>query len=156
MKVLTVYFTRSGNTEKVVKKVHESLGGDVELIKEPVSRKGIMGWIRSGRGNSQQEVAEINETRYDPSNYDLVVLASPIWAGSVSSPMRGYMVKHKEKLLKTAMFLTNDSGQLEKAWAEIDALLDNPPLVKGGLQRSVSKTEFEPTVKKFLEDISIL
>ena len=43
LKVLTVYFTRSGNTERVVKKIHEAIGGDVELITESVNRKGIVG-----------------------------------------------------------------------------------------------------------------
>lgn len=156
LKVLTVYLTRTGNTEKVAKKIHESLGGDVELIHEPVNRKGIIGWIRSGRGNSNFEVAKIDAPQYDPSNYDLVVLATPIWAGTVSSPMRGYITLNKEKLVKTAVFLTNDSGRLEKAWTELDELLVNPPVVKGGLQRSQTSTEFEPSIKRFVEAISSL
>ncbi len=156
LKLLTVYFTRSGNTERVVKKINESIGGDIELIHEQVNRKGILGWIKSGRGNSNFEVAKIDAPQYDPSDYDLVVLATPIWAGSISSPMRGYVVLNKEKLEKTAIFLTNDSGRLEKAWAELDELLVNPPLVKGGLQRSQTATEFEPSVKRFIEAISNL
>jgi flavodoxin len=156
LKVLTVYFTRSGNTEKVVKKIHESIGGDVELISEPVSRKGIVGWLRSGSGNSKREVAEINETQYDPANYDLVILASPIWAGSVSSPMRGYMTENREKLGKTAVFLSNDSGSVDDAFTEIHELLVNPPLVERSLQRSKIKTEFESTVKAFIEGVSKL
>ncbi len=151
-----MYVTRTGNTEKVVKKVHESIGGDVELIKEPVNRKGIMGWIRSGRQNSAREAAEINPTQYDPENYDLVVLASPLWAGAVSSPMRGYMTTNSEKLVKTAVFLTNDSGNVDDAFAEIDGLLVNPPVVKGSLQRSKTKTEFEPTVEAFVESLTKL
>ena len=104
MKILTVYYTRSGNTERVVKRIHESLDGDFELISEPTSRKGILGWLRSGGENSRRTVAEINPPKYDPGDYDLVILASPIWAGLVSAPMRGYMVRNKDKLKKTAVF----------------------------------------------------
>ncbi len=154
LKVLTVYFTRSGNTEMVVKKIHESVGGDVELISEPVSRKGLVGWLRSGSGNSKREVAKINETQYDPANYDLVILASPIWAGAVSSPMRGYMTENREKLSRTAVFLSNDSGAVDDAFVEIHGLLVNPPLVEGSLQRSKIKTEFESTVNAFIEGVS--
>lgn len=156
MKVLTVYFTRSGNTEMVVKKIHESVGGDVELISELTNRKGIIGWLRSGRGNSKREVAKINETQYDPANYELVILASPIWAGAVSSPMRGYMTENREKLGSTAVFLSNDSGSVDAAIDEIRVLLVNPPLVEGSLQRSKIKTEFESTVKAFIENLSKL
>ena len=156
MNILTVYYTRSGNTERVVKKIHESLGGDMELISEPKNRKGILGWLRSGGQNSRREVAEINPSKYDPSEYDLVILASPIWAGAVSAPMRGYMVGNKEKLDRTAVFLSNDSGDVEKAFAEIYEILGKPPLVEGSLQRSKISTEFESTVSAFLDKIKAI
>ena len=156
LKILTVYYSRSGNTEKVAKRIHASLGGDIELISEPTSRKGILGWIRSGGQNSQRKVAEINPPKYDPGDYDLVILASPIWAGVVSAPMRGYMVSNKGKLGKTAVFLSNDSGIVENALAEIHELLGVPPLVVGSLQRSKISTEYESTVSGFIEKIYAL
>jgi flavodoxin len=156
LKILTAYYTRSGNTERVAKRIHESLGGDMELISEPKNRKGILGWLRSGGQNSRREVAEINPSKYDPSEYDLVILASPIWAGAVSAPMRGYMVGNKGKLEKTAVFLSNDSGDVENALAEIYDILDKPPLVEGSLQRSKISTEFESTVSAFLDKINAI
>ena len=156
LKVLTVYYSRSGNTEKAAKRIQESLGGDIELISEPTNRKGILGWIRSGRQNSQRKVAEINPPKYDPGDYDLVILASPIWAGVVSAPMRGYMVGNKEKLEKTAVFLSNDSGIVENALAEINEILVKPPMVEGSLQRSKISTEYESTLSAFIEKINAL
>jgi hypothetical protein len=140
----------------VVKKIHESVGGDVELITESVNRKGIVGWLKTGSGNSKREVGQIGETLYDPIDYDLVILASPIWAGTVSSPMRGYITKNREKLGKTAVFLTNLSGVVDNAFTEIRGLLVNPPLVEGSLQRSKIKSEFESTVNAFIGDVSSL
>ena len=156
MKVLIAYFTRSGNTERVVKKIHESVGGDVELLNESVDRKGIIGWLKTGSSNSKREVGQIGETQYDPLDYDFVILASPIWAGTMSSPMRGYITKNREKLSRTAVFLSNDSGGVENAFVEIRELLVNPPLVEGSLQRSKIKSEFESTVNTFIGDISNL
>ena len=156
MKVLTVYYTRSGNTESVVKRIQESLGGDIELISEPTSRKGMLGWLRSGGENSRRTVAEINPPKFNPVDYDLVILASPIWAGVVSAPMRGYMVGYKDKLERTAVFLSNDSGDVEKALAEIYELLGKAPLVEGSLQRSKISTEFESTLSVFIEKINAL
>lgn len=156
MKLLTVYFTRSGNTERVVKKIHESVGGDVELITESINRKGIIGWLKTGSSNTKREVGQIGETQYDPVDYDLVILASPIWAGSISSPMRGYITKNREKLIRTAVFLSNASGVVENAFVEIRELLKNPPLVEDSLQQSKIKSEFESTVNAFIGDISNL
>ena len=154
LKVLIVYFTRTGNTERVVKKIHEAIGGDIELITEPTSRKGIIGWIRSGGQNSKREAAKINPVKYDPSDYDLVVLASPVWAGAMSAPMRGYVINNSSKLVKTAVFLTNDSGEVEAAFNEIRGILPNKPLVEGELQRSKIKTDFEDTFQCFIDKIT--
>jgi hypothetical protein len=140
----------------VVKKILESIGGDVELITESVNRKGIIGWLKTGSSNSKREVGKIDETLYDPEDYDLVILASPIWAGTVSSPMRGYIMKNREKLGRTAVFLSNASGVVEKAFIEIRRLLVNPPLVEGSLQESKIKSEFESTVNAFIGDVSSL
>jgi flavodoxin len=156
MMLLTVYVTRTGNTEKVAKKVHEALGGDIELITEQINRKGIIGWIRTGSQNSKRAVVEINPTEHDPSEYDLVVLASPVWAGAVSAPMRGYMTLNAEKLTRTAVFLSNDSGEVEDALGEIRGILPNRPVVEGALQRSRIKDEFESTVSAFIDEISSL
>lgn len=156
MKLLTVYVTRTGNTEKVAKKVHEALGGDIELITEKMNRKGIIGWMKTGSQNSKRAVGEINPTENDPSDYDLVVLASPVWAGSMSVPMRGYMTMNSGKLTRTAVFLTNDSGQVGDAFAEIREILPNSPQVEGSLQRSKAKIEFESTVSAFIDGITSL
>jgi hypothetical protein len=121
-----------------------------------VSRKGIVGWLKTGSGNAKREVAEIGETQFDPADYDLVILASPIWAGTVSSPMRGYITENREKLDRTAVFLTNDSGAVDNAFAEVRDLLVNPPIVEGSLQRSKIKTEFESTVNTFVMGVSSL
>jgi flavodoxin len=154
--VLTVFFSRSGNTEKVVNKIQDSIKGDVELIKERGSRKGIIGWIRSGGQNSRREIGKIEPTEYDPADYDIVILASPIWAGTVSSPMRGYMTKNKNKLRRTAVFLTNDSGNLEVAYKEIYEILPAPPIIEGSLQRSRFQDELEYTVGEFVKKILAL
>ena len=154
MRYLTVYVTRTGNTERVARKVFETLGGNIELITEPVNRKGIIGWMRSGGQNSRREAAEIDPTQYNPSDYDLVILASPVWAGAVSAPMRGYMTQNAGKLVKTAVFLSNDSGDVTEAFAEIHKLLPNRPVVEEALQRSKIKVNFEQTVTAFIDEIS--
>ena len=156
MRVLTVYVTRTGNTDRVARKVYEDLGGSIELITEKTNRKGIIGWMKTGRQNSTRAVGEINPTEYDPSAYDLVVLASPVWAGSVSAPMRGYMTLNAGKLTRTAVFLSNDSGDVEDAFAEIRGILPNNPVVEGSLQRKRIKDEFDSTVRAFIDEISSL
>ena len=154
MRFLTVYVTRTGNTERIAKKVFETLGGNIELITEQMNRKGIIGWIRTGSQNSRREAAEIDPMEYNPSEYDLVILASPVWAGAMSAPMRGYMTQNAENLTRTAVFLTNDSGEVDEAFEEICEILPTRPDVMGSLQRSKIKDDFESTVSAFIDEIS--
>ena len=64
------------------------------------------------------------------------------------------MTQNAEKLVKTAVFLSNDSGDVEEAFAEIRKILPNKPLVEGALQRSKIKSKFEQSVIAFIERIS--
>ena len=66
------------------------------------------------------------------------------------------MVGYKDKLERTAVFLSNDSGDVSKALAEIYELLGKAPLVEGSLQRSKISTEFESTVSAFIDKINAL
>jgi len=47
--VLIVYYSRSGHTEKVVTKLAEILGADVEKLVDLKNRKGILGFIIGGK-----------------------------------------------------------------------------------------------------------
>ena len=72
---LVVYYSKTGNTEKVAKAVIEKLGCDFDKIEFNEKDKTIS----SGK---------------DPSGYDRVILMSPIWAFSLAEPMKLYLKEH--------------------------------------------------------------
>ena len=49
IKILTVYFSRSGNTRKVAEAISKAVVSDLEEIMEPRGRGGSISWLRSGR-----------------------------------------------------------------------------------------------------------
>ena len=48
MRVLVVYYSRTGNTRFVAEAVAQSLEADIEEIKDGKNRMGIFGFLRCG------------------------------------------------------------------------------------------------------------
>ncbi|MEM3432819.1 MAG: hypothetical protein QXP27_01440, partial [Candidatus Methanomethyliaceae archaeon] len=106
MKKLVVFYSRTGTTSLVAQKIAEKINGDLEEIKDAKNRAGIIGFLRSGYEGARRKLTIIAETKYDPAQYDLIVIGTPVWAGNMSSPIRTYIVKNREKFNKVAFFCT--------------------------------------------------
>ena len=74
MKVLVVYYSRTGTTKLIGDKISEELKADVEEIISVKNRKGIFGYLLCGKEGMKKIAAEIKETKKDPALYDLVVI----------------------------------------------------------------------------------
>src|SRR5512136_2440098 len=108
-KILVVYYSRSGNTQRLCEDVAKELGADIEGIQDVKSRKGLFGWLRSGSEASRRKLPEIRPFGKDPAQYDLVVLGTPVWAGVMASPLRTWLNANKAKLKAVAFLTTSGS-----------------------------------------------
>ncbi|MFL0245597.1 flavodoxin family protein [Candidatus Clostridium stratigraminis] len=72
--------------------------------------------------SSQNRLAVIKPTIYNPSDYDLVIIGSPIWASRVSTPVRTYIEENKATFKRIALFCTALGDVNDKAWQDIEAL----------------------------------
>ncbi len=154
MKTLIVYYTRTGNTKKIVDALQAGLAADVEMIAEKGSRRGPLGWIRSGRQGASKADVEIQPLGADTSSYGLVVLASPVWAGNVSAPMRAFMKRHRDALPDTAVFLTHDGPDAIQAFADFDELLGREPLARGEANSKIVQAGgYDQAVQEFIEKL---
>jgi len=154
MKTLIVYYTRTGNTRKIVDELQAGLAADMEEITEKGSRRGPLGWLKSGRQGASKADVEIRPIESDPSRYELVVLASPVWAGNVSAPMRAFIKRYRENLPEKAIFLTHDSPDVAQAFADVDDLLGGEPLARGEADgKTIKDGGHLEAVKVFLEKL---
>ncbi|MCD6363048.1 MAG: flavodoxin family protein [Synergistetes bacterium] len=48
MKTLVVVYSRTGITLSLAKKIARELQADLEIIRDNVNRKGVLGFLRSG------------------------------------------------------------------------------------------------------------
>lgn len=109
-KILVVYYSRTGNTEKAALELAKRLKADTEKLVDVKNRKGIWGYIISGKDASMKKLTSISPVKHKPEEYDLVILATPTWASSVVPAVRTYVHQYKDKIKNTAFIVTQGGG----------------------------------------------
>ncbi len=141
-KVLVVFYSRTGNTRKVGADVARAFSCDIEEIRERGSRLGVLGYLRSGYEAWFQRPVDIREPELDPRDYDLVVVGTPIWNASLSSPVRAYLTRNAAKLPAVAFFLTYGGSSRDRVLRQMQEACGRVPVATLALrERDLSRRE---------------
>ena len=155
-KTLIVYYSRTGNTEKVAKAIAETLHADLDAIRDVKSRDGIFGYLRSGREAWRQQLTDIQPIENSPEYYDLIVLGTPVWAGKPSSPMRTYISKHSGQLKNVAFFCTEGGSGAEKVFCHMEDLCARRPLASMTVtERDLKTGSYSQAVAAFAQSLQL-
>ena len=126
-KILVIFYSRSGTTRRIAMDLSAKLGSSVEEIVEGRGRNGIFGYWRSVIEARRQRSAKILPAGNDPSSFDLVVIGTPVWVWSVSSPVRAYLTANKQRLPAVAFFCTMGGSGGETALAQMQGIVGKAP-----------------------------
>jgi len=128
--ILVVFYSRSGTTRNVASVLARLLNADLEEIFDRQGRAGPFGYLRSFVEALEQRPADIVLPKCDASAYDLVVIGTPVWAGSVSSPVRAWLVANRARLKRVAFFCSFGRRGEQLALAQMHALAGKSPLAE--------------------------
>lgn len=103
-KFLVVFYSRTGTTKRLAEAISIVLKCDIDEIREPTDRNGVLGYLRSGKESAWRELPKILKPIKNPENYDVVILGTPVWSATMSSPVRSYINENREKIKKLAFF----------------------------------------------------
>jgi flavodoxin len=110
MKTLVVYYSQHETTKAVAEFVAKELQADIEEIKDEENRKGVIGFIKSGRQAMGGLSAKIGKINSKVEDYDLVIIGTPIWAGRTSSPVNAFLSDFGAKIKNYGVIMTHGSG----------------------------------------------
>jgi hypothetical protein len=147
--VLVVFYTRTGNSEKLADEVSIKLHGDVDEIKTENKYQGFSGFIRAGFRSVRKKTDEINYKK-DPSKYKIVVIVSPIWASNIPPAVRAYIEENKDSLVRYGLIINGALKDNKSAYDKYMEILPNP--ISEYVAES-SNIEYE-ICQKDLEDFS--
>jgi hypothetical protein len=128
VKVLVVFYSRTGNTRRLARLIARTMDAEIEEITDSTNRRGLFGYLRSGNDGWFGRRAEILPARNDPRAFDLVIVGTPIWRVSVCSPVRTYLEDHAPELPLVAFFCTLGSFGSRYVFAEMERLCGKPPV----------------------------
>jgi menaquinone-dependent protoporphyrinogen IX oxidase len=126
-RILVVYFSRTGTTRSVAAALSKILACDLEEIFESKSRLGFLGYWRSIFEARGQQGSQILPIRKNPSDYDLAIIGTPVWAWSLSSPVRAYLTQNASRLKDVAFFCTMGSAGGTATFAQMSAIINKTP-----------------------------
>ena len=88
--VLCIYYSRTGNTKRVMETIAKEMDAELLALTDGVERSGLRGWLRSGMDAMKLSTKPLNpfETARPLEEYRLVIVGSPVWAGRMASPIR--------------------------------------------------------------------
>lgn len=129
MRILLVYFSRTGNTARVAEELAWHCGADKEPIFERRDRDGAMGKLRSLCQAVLRLRPPILPTHREPRAYDLVTIGTPVWANAPAAPVRSYVAPHAAEFKRVAFFCTKGRRKgASQVFSELQRLCGQAPV----------------------------
>ena len=119
MKTLIVYYSRTKVTKKIAEMLQKELNCDIEEITDCEKYKGKIGYMKGGMNATMGRPSDINPITKNPSDYDLVILGTPVWSSNIAPPVRTYLLKYNTPIKNMASFCTCIGGGYDKALKEM-------------------------------------
>ncbi len=129
-KTLIVFHSRSGSTRRVAQALAKRLQADIEeIVPLQPHEDSRIGYALCSLEAVAALTPAIVPPGKDPSRYDLVVIGTPTWFWSLSSPVRTWLVQQQAALGKTrvAFFCTMGGSGAPIVFSRMGALADREP-----------------------------
>lgn len=99
-----------GYTRKIAYEAANKIGADIYEIKAAERTEGILGFWWCGRNVMHSWDMPIKETTIDVSNYNKVIICSPIWVFGLDAPVQRFCRESNGKIKKAEYILLHHMG----------------------------------------------
>jgi flavodoxin len=106
MKTAVVYFSLDGNCAFVAQRIGEQLNADIVRLElqDEKKRSGFAKFFWAVRMAMSKKKPALKPRSFDTAAYDLLILGSPVWAGSLAPPIKTFLSETKITGKKLALF----------------------------------------------------
>jgi len=146
MKTAVVYYSLDGNCALVAEEIKSKLNADLlRLYTKNEKKRGFAGNLFWGCTMVFfRKKPSLKPYIFNSSDYDLIILGAPVWAGTVAPPVNTFISETGISGKKTALFVCHAGGKGD-SMEKFKALLAGNEII--------SETDFKDPVKGNTEDI---
>jgi flavodoxin len=127
-RTLIVFHSRSGNTRRIAQALARRLDADLDEIRIVQPLEGALGYTMCAIEAIACLAPALRPAGKDPAAYDLVVIGTPVWFWSLSSPVRSWLERHPLGKQRVAFFCTMGSSGASRAFATMQQLAGRKPV----------------------------
>ena len=149
MKSLVAYYSRTNITKKLAENIASEINADIDEITPKVNYQGKMGYARGGKHAIQEKIVDLEGLKFDPSEYDMVYVGGPIWAGKAANPVISYLKQNEGKFNNVKFFLTAGGSGFEGGFSQMEKYSKKPLKTLALTTKEVKKDDYD--LSSFIE-----
>ncbi|MBP7737649.1 MAG: NAD(P)H-dependent oxidoreductase [Spirochaetes bacterium] len=132
-KILTVYFSYSGNTRIIAEQIHEIAGGDIMEIQaaEPYPEEYNDVVDQARRELKSGRKPRLKSKSADIASYDLIILGFPNWCGTFPAPITTFLSENDLSGKTIAPFCTHEGGGSGRSAGDLSTWCPRSTLLEG-------------------------
>ena len=125
-------------------------GAKIEGIDTGGAFEGFGSYFRGIFASVRHSATPIKPPKYDPSQFDIILIIGPLWAGNISCPVRGYLTVTVPHIGRYAAFITSTEGKPDRAFEQLGQIIGHAPVAIGSVAiRDVLGKTWEAKVDAF-------
>jgi len=156
MKSLVVFYSRTGITKKLAQEISKNLKCNIEEIFDTKNRQGIFGYLKSGRDAMSKRFTRLKPITKNPSKYDLIILGTPVWVGTLSTPIRTYIHENRDNFKKIAFFCTLGGSGAEKTFRDMENICNKKPIATLLIRaKEIKNNTYSEKLKEFMNKLNL-
>lgn len=151
-KVLVVYYSQTGATEKVAKEIQQQLNADIEAIEveNPYDGDFNATIARCQKEMESGEMPTVKPLKANIDDYDIIMIGYPVWFGTYARPIASLIESQKFEGKKVVTFCTFGSGGLQSSTSDLKAALPNAEVIEGYGVRNARINSIKEELNRFL------
>ena len=150
--LLIVYHSRTGYTRRIARHLADRLGADLDEIRIVQPMHGALGYAACAIEAMAGLAPALRPMRHRPADYDLVIVGTPVWFWSLSSPVRSWLETFGSRGKRFAFFCTMGGSGASRVFAAMKELTGREPLATLALTDSevdaTSRAKFDAFIQE--------
>ncbi len=152
-KVLVVFHSRSGYTRRIAHALARRLDADLEDVQIVQPMGGFLGYALCAIEALAGLAPALKPATKDAADYDLVLIGTPVWVWSLSSPVRSWIESNRLRRARVAFFCTMGGAGAKHVFATMESLAGKKPVGTLALTDAQVEQDVQGVLDRFVDSL---